>query len=120
MVRQADHRDIVTDELRQDISSEAGIAAVQRWRRSVVRLWISTMLAAIAIWVLLSAATVPRIVEAGSAVLLLLLTGLATWNMRRGKCPRCRARIRFRPRIELPRACPHCATPFFAVQDDVF
>jgi hypothetical protein len=93
-------------------ANEAGIAVVQRWRRSVVRLWTVTMVAALSVWALLAATAVPWTVEALSAVLLAFLTGLAVWNMRRGVCPRCGAGIRFRPRIELPRACPTCAAPF--------
>jgi hypothetical protein len=95
-------------------ASGAEVAVVQRWRRSVVRLWIATMLVAIAVWALLAATRVPWLVELGLAAALALLTGSALWKMRRGACPRCGGRIRFQPRIELPRACPHCAAPFFA------
>jgi hypothetical protein len=95
-------------------STNDAIATVQRWRRSVVRHWIATMVAAIAVWGLLAATAVPWVVEAGAGTVLLILTGLSLWKMRRGRCPRCGARIRFEPRIELPRACPHCAISFVA------
>jgi len=103
----------------QEMRDQAGIAAVQAWRRSVVRLWIVTMIAALAFWALLSALPVPPIAEMASTAVLLLLVGFSIWNVRRGKCPRCKARIRFRPRIELPRACPNCDAPFVAARDDV-
>ena len=110
---------VPTDSLRQQTHNQASIEAVQRWRRGVVLLWIITMVAAVSSWALLSAIAVPGGGELASAALLLLLAGLSTWNMRRGKCPRCGAKIRFRPRIELPRFCQNCAAPFIAAREEV-
>ena len=100
--------------IHDDLESQAGIAAVQQWRRRVVRLWLTTMVTAIGVWGLFAAVAMPWILELGTAALLALLVGVSLWHMRRGACPRCGARIRFAPRIELPRTCPHCSAPFVA------
>ena len=97
---------------RSRLATELG--ALQRWRRRVVRLWIATMLAAIGVWALVAAVSVPLAVELGAAAVLAMLAGGALWQMRRGACPSCGRRIRFRPRIELPLACPHCSASFVA------
>lgn len=88
------------------------VAKVQHWRRSVVRGWIATMIAAVATWGAAAAwPSTPAVASAGGLTLLTLL-GYACWNMRRGRCPQCHAAIRFEPRIELPRNCRNCGVPF--------
>jgi Flp pilus assembly protein TadB len=88
--------------------SECQIRRVQAWRRGVVGLWIATMVAALAVWVIVSALSARFVVELTLVALPVGFAALATWNMRRGRCPHCGQRIQFEPRIELPRACPHC------------
>jgi hypothetical protein len=62
---------------------------------------------------------VPPAAEAVMVAALALLIALAAWDTRRGKCPTCGARVRFRPRIELPLACANCAAQFWpAVPQD--
>jgi hypothetical protein len=93
-------------------SSCAVAAAVQRWRRSVVRGWVITMAAALLLWLAASALALPAAVEAAAGTILLGLGGYACWNMRRGRCPNCGVHIRFEPRIELPQACRACGVDF--------
>ncbi|MCC6532918.1 MAG: hypothetical protein IT531_10240 [Burkholderiales bacterium] len=97
-----------------DDERSAQIAGIQRWRRSVVRLWIVTMLAALGVLALLAGVALPAAVEALLGTALAAITGLALCNMRRGACPSCGERIRFQPRIELPPACTNCGASFFA------
>jgi ABC-type transport system involved in cytochrome bd biosynthesis fused ATPase/permease subunit len=97
-----------------EFDQQSASASLQRWRRSVMRLWIATMIAAILVWALVAAARLPAYVETAIAAVLVALAVLSAWNMRRGRCPRCGARIRFAPRIELPPACPQCAAPFIS------
>ena len=91
----------------------AEIAAIHRWRRTVVRWWVATMVASVAVWAILGLFGAPTWLEVLSAAALLLLASLALWGMRRGACPRCGTRIRFQPRIELPQSCEHCGLAFF-------
>ncbi len=94
-------------------------AQVQRWRRSVVRGWVVTMFAALAAWAAATAWPLTPAVEGATGLMLVLLGIYAYWNMRRGRCPRCRATIRFEPRIELPKRCAGCGLPFSSGSDGV-
>jgi len=87
-------------------------ANLQRWRKRVVRLWVATMAAAIGIWVVAAAFSTSIELELALAVVLTGLVALAVREMHRGVCPRCGRRIRFEPRIELPRSCPGCGVSF--------
>ena len=98
-------------------SRASDLEPLQRWRRTVVRLWLATMVLAVAVGVMLTAFRLPMFVEAAAALSLLTLAGFAAWNMLRGVCPFCLTAIRFRPRIELPPACPGCAAPFVVKGD---
>jgi len=88
------------------------VAEIQRWRRSVVRGWVVTMIAALVAWGATAAWLFPPAVEVAAGLMLLVLGGCAYWNTRRGRCPRCNTSIRFEPRIELPRNCRSCGIPF--------
>jgi len=85
---------------------------LQGWRRRVMRYWIATMAAALAVWLAGSAFSIPDGLAAISASGLAVLALLAARATYRGACPRCAGRIRFEPRVELPRACPHCGVVF--------
>lgn len=99
-------------------TKHATIAAeVQRWRRSVVRGWVVTMFAALAAWAAAAVWPLTPAVEAAAGLTLVSLGACAYWNMRRGRCPRCRAKIRFEPRIELPKRCAGCGMPFSSGSD---
>lgn len=88
------------------------VLEIQRWRRSVVRGWVVTMIAALAACVAAAVWPPAPAIEKSAGLALLLLSGFAYWNMRRGRCPGCGATIRFEPRIELPRNCRNCGIPF--------
>jgi len=82
------------------------------WRRQVVRWWIATMIVALLAWCVAAALPLSRRWEAVLGGVLLLIIGIALYQTHRGRCPRCDARIRFEPRIELPRHCPRCGADF--------
>ena len=96
--------------------TEEAFERLQRWRVRVVRLWLATMITALAILLLLAAFQPPAAVQYIAALALFGLAGLALRSTREGLCPYCQARIRFEPRIGLPPACHKCAMPFFATR----
>lgn len=91
---------------------------VQHWRRSVVRAWIIAMIAALAAWSATAAWPMTSAAQTWIGAGLVLLLAYACWNMRRGRCPNCSGRIRFEPRIELPKRCANCGVPFALPSDD--
>lgn len=94
--------------------TEIQLKGIHAWRRRVVSLWIVTMAVAILVWAVSAALTPSLPVQIALGALLLLLVGVATVTMRRGKCPSCGLRIRFAPRIELPLACSRCRVSFYS------
>jgi hypothetical protein len=92
--------------------SDDDLDCLQRWRKRVVRLWVATMAAAIAIWAVAAAFSTSIELELALAAALIGLVALAAREMHRGACPRCGRHIRFEPRIELPRSCPGCGAAF--------
>src|SRR5262245_51273710 len=107
-----DNRSVDRSAERAALLDRAELDGLQRWRKSVVRSWVTTMLAALIVWTAVTAFQPPMAVELTAALVLVVLVGLAVRNMRRGRCPRCGHPIRFQPRIELPRRCAHCSAPF--------